>query len=76
MGEISYGLYLYHLIGRHVATVIAARLPLGPAAPWMVTGLFAAISIAMAEISFRYFETAFLKLKDRRPAAQGVGSES
>ena len=77
VGEISYGLYLYHLIGLHFATVIAARLPLGPGvAPWVVTGLFAAISIAMAEISFRYFETAFLKLKDRRPAAQGVGSES
>ena len=77
VGEISYGLYLYHLIGLHFATVIAARLPLGPdVAPWVITGLFAAISIAMAEISFRYFETAFLKLKDRRPAAQGVGSES
>ena len=77
VGEISYGLYLYHLIGLHFATVIAGHLPLGPGgAPWVVTLLFAAISIAIAEISFRWFETAFLKLKDRRPAAQGVGSES
>ncbi len=71
VGVISYGLYLYHLIGRHVGVEVVEMLGL-PAfvVPWAQTGLFVAVSIAIAEISFRTFEAYFLSLKagPSRPA--------
>ena len=68
VGEISYGLYLYHLIGLHVANEAIGRLDLGPAmSAVVVTALFVVISIAIAEVSYRTFEAYFLRLKTRRP---------
>lgn len=67
VGMISYGIYLYHLVGRHVADIATSRMAL-PAelyAPIM-TLLLVVFSIAIAELSFRYFEQYFLKLKTRR----------
>jgi len=67
IGVISYGLYLYHLIGLHIANVIVGRLGLdGWAALWTVTVMYIAISIVIAEISFRTFERYFLSLRYRR----------
>jgi peptidoglycan/LPS O-acetylase OafA/YrhL len=68
MGEISYGIYLYHLIGLHAANVAAARSGLEAAAsPWAVTLLYLVAAIVISELSFRYYESYFLRLKDRRP---------
>lgn len=65
IGQISYGLYLYHLIGLHVAHLLAERLKLGETAhDWLVSALFPIISILIAEISFRWFESYFLSWKD------------
>lgn len=66
VGEISYGIYLYHVIGRFfVETGLA---PFG----WSefttdlwVTLIYPFVAIAMAEISFRTLERFFLTLKDR-----------
>jgi peptidoglycan/LPS O-acetylase OafA/YrhL len=66
VGEISYGIYLYHLIGLHLANVLLSRL--GLAAPWSILLLYAAISIGIAEISFRSLEAWFLRLR-KGPAA-------
>lgn len=64
IGEISYGLYLYHLIGLHIAHLVIDRLGLGQTAnAWVVTALFPLVSIAIAEISFRGFERRFLSFK-------------
>lgn len=68
VGEISYGIYLYHLIGLHFANELAGILGLGGASgPWIVTVLFVIFSLIIAEASFRTFEAYFLGLKDRRP---------
>ncbi len=57
VGEVSYGIYLYHLIGLHVANLIL------PQAAWGVTLLYPLIAVAIAEASFRGFERHFLALK-------------
>lgn len=72
IGEISYGLYLYHLIGLHIATQILARGGLAAVpAGWAVTLLYPLISIAIAEASFRWFERPFLSLKSSPPFRRG-----
>ena len=64
VGEISYGIYLYHLIALHFASEIATWLSLPPAIePYVVTPLFVLMSIVIAHISFRTFERFFLNLK-------------
>ena len=62
IGQISYGLYLYHLIGRHIGVELAAALGAGP---WIAMGGFVLASVLMAELSFRTYEAYFLRLKDR-----------
>lgn len=67
VGMISYGIYLYHLIGRHFADIVASRLGLPPEVhPVVMTLLLFVFSISIAEISYRYFEQHFLKLKKSR----------
>ncbi|MFC4671040.1 acyltransferase family protein [Seohaeicola nanhaiensis] len=64
IGEISYGIYLYHLIARHVGVEGAAVLGLPPAlAETIATAIFVAGAILIAEISFRTLERFFLSLK-------------
>ena len=64
IGEISYGLYLYHMIGRHIGVEAGAALGLGP---WGTTVLFVVVSVLIAEVSFRTLEAWFLGLKHRKP---------
>lgn len=67
IGEISYGIYLYHLIGLHLATVLMDRLPIETApVAWAVTLTYPIISILIAEISYRTLERYFLSLKKRK----------
>lgn len=59
VGQVSYGIYLIH-----VSAITAAKQIL----PGNTLGIFAiatAGSVAVASLSFRYFERPFLKLKDR-----------
>ncbi|SNR67096.1 acyltransferase family protein [Paracoccus sediminis] len=66
VGEISYGLYLYHLIGLHIANEMVSRSGLAQwQAAWAVTLVYPLISIALAEASFRGFERYFLLLRSR-----------
>ena len=65
IGKISYGVYLYHLIGLHIAHLLVESLELTETAhSWLVSALFPIISIIIAEISFRWFESYFLAWKD------------
>lgn len=67
VGEISYGLYLYHLFGLHFANGLAGALQLeGDFAVWFVTVAFVVISLILSEISFRTYEAYFLNLKTRK----------
>ncbi len=69
IGVISYGIYLYHMIACHGALALLAstgwRFPLDQ---FVLVLLFSWI---MAEVSYRYYETPFLRLKDahQRPTA-------
>ncbi len=64
VGEISYGLYLYHLIGLYIATVVLAKI--GWQGGWYTFVVYSLVSIGMAELSFRYYETPFLNLRHRK----------
>lgn len=64
IGEISYGIYLYHLIGLHVANEIAGILGLdGAGRLWLVMAIYLGATYVISEISFRTYERFFLSLK-------------
>ncbi len=61
IGQISYGLYLYHLIGldlvnRFMPDILTAN-------GYFVFFSYFAVSVAISEVSFRYYETPFLRLR-------------
>jgi peptidoglycan/LPS O-acetylase OafA/YrhL len=67
LGQVSYGFYVFHQIPRWLYFGLAHRLigrytsHTGP-----LEGLIAFVcTYALARLSFRYFETPFLRLKDR-----------
>jgi peptidoglycan/LPS O-acetylase OafA/YrhL len=71
IGVISYGMYLYHQFVAHLV-----RYLIGPEsqAPFPSSFLLnTALTVAVAELSYRYFETPFLKLKDRLGHAPARG---
>ena len=71
IGEISYGIYLYHLIGLHVANELVVRLvPSGAGADALATLIYLPITLVMAELSFRLFERRFLMLRRRHPGGR------
>lgn len=64
LGRISYGLYVFHMTALH----LAERIWLRPAMLGSTVALFRApaalaLTILFAAISYRYFETPFLKMK-------------
>lgn len=63
IGQISYGIYLYHLIALHIAGMILPRF--GIDSGWATFFLYYAISIAIAELSFRTLERFFMRFRHR-----------
>jgi peptidoglycan/LPS O-acetylase OafA/YrhL len=63
IGVISYGMYLYHLFGRHVAVAALERATL--TWPGSLFVLTLVLTIAAAELSYRFYETPFLRLRLR-----------
>ncbi len=61
IGQVSYGMYVYHMFAIHIVRVLIERLGI----PFDYTLFFAAsvLTFAIAEVSFRYYETPILKLK-------------
>jgi len=84
IGAISYGIYLLHLIALDAGHRLAALL--GAAPDGIVLHLaYIAGSVALAELSFRHFESVFLRLRHKpvgrlgrtgRRAAAGGGRSS
>jgi peptidoglycan/LPS O-acetylase OafA/YrhL len=69
IGTISYGMYLYHHFARHAAEVILRAS--GVASPLALFLVCTALTIAVAELSFRWIETPLSNLKRKfsgRPA--------
>lgn len=63
VGTISYGMYLYHLILLHPVDLVLRRT--GLALPGLRFVGCALLTIAIAGLSYRYFEQPFLRLKER-----------
>lgn len=63
LGKISYGLYAYHVL----CIWLAARLLSGHSAPAALlrSWLALALTIALAALSYRFFEAPFLELKEK-----------
>lgn len=73
VGVVSYGLYLLHML---VLNVVRRVLPWEE--PWVVCLGMLVVSVAVASVSYRFFETPFLRLKERfaweqRPAERAPG---
>ncbi len=64
IGEISYGMYLYHMFIVAIAAAILGRLGLSgiPLALFVLTLIG---TVIVAELSFRFYETPFNNLKHR-----------
>jgi peptidoglycan/LPS O-acetylase OafA/YrhL len=63
LGVVSYGLYLLHMFALHGARALGDRL--GLTGPWATVILCLLGSVLLAELSFRWFESPILKLKQR-----------
>jgi peptidoglycan/LPS O-acetylase OafA/YrhL len=72
VGEISYGIYLYHLLAAEFARIALLKLGLQPLG-FVNLIIYVAASIAMAELSFRFLESRALALRHRftTPAVGG-----
>ncbi|MHC4261835.1 MAG: acyltransferase family protein [Planctomycetota bacterium] len=64
LGTISYGLYLLHMFGVSTALSLGERIPALDNFLARIT-ITTAVATVLATLSFRYFETPFLKLKER-----------
>lgn len=68
LGKISYGLYCLHKIGLLVATTVTSKLGINTEL-WQVlfidTTIAFGVSILMSEVSYRFYEKPFLKLKEK-----------
>jgi len=63
LGNISYGLYMYHPIG--IVLALAISTSIGLTTNWLIYPLSFTLTIIMAGLSYKYFESFFLKLKDK-----------
>lgn len=74
LGNISYGLYMYHPIAIVIALGIGASISI--TSNWLLYPLSTGIVILFAGISYRYYERLFLKFKPKfSKIISGSGSE-
>lgn len=64
LGQVSYGIYLFHLLLLPAAVAIVHRL--GATSSVALFAVCLGVTWAAAELSFRYFEAPFLHWKERR----------
>ena len=66
LGRISFGLYVYHLLGLELAKLSLSWRPMKSDTTWYVFGLFSltlAITVILATVSYFAFERWFLSMK-------------
>ncbi len=63
LGNISYGLYMYHPIG--IVLGLAISTSIGLTTNWLIYPLSFTLTIIIAGLSYKYFESFFLKFKDK-----------
>lgn len=63
LGSISYGLYMYHPIGIMLSIYVAVSI--NYTTNWIILPLSLLFTIGLASISYKYFESFFLKFKTR-----------
>ena len=63
LGNISYGLYMYHTIG--IVLALSICISIGFTSNWLIYPLSFALTIIIAGISYKYFEAFFLKFKNK-----------
>jgi peptidoglycan/LPS O-acetylase OafA/YrhL len=63
LGALSYGIYLFHMLGRHVAKALLDRAGIPSLLALTAVTLF--VTYVVAELSFRFYETRFLRWKNR-----------
>jgi peptidoglycan/LPS O-acetylase OafA/YrhL len=63
LGNISYGLYMFHPIGIMIGIIIASTIQIG--SNWVIYPLTFLITILLSMVSYKYFESYFLKFKKK-----------
>ena len=63
LGNISYGLYMYHPIGIVASLIITKAI--NQTTNWLIYPISIIITILLAGISYKYFEAYFLKFKKK-----------
>ena len=63
LGNISYGLYMYHTIG--IVLALSICISIGFTSNWLIYPLSFALTIIIAGVSYKYFEAFFLKFKNK-----------
>ena len=63
LGNISYGLYMFHPVG--IMLAIGLLIPLRLNSNWLIYPFSFLFTIALAGLSYKYFETYFLKFKKK-----------
>lgn len=68
LGNISYGIYIYHMIAIYVGEALMIKLKFQPGSIFfgaIFLILVFAINISIAAVSFRYFESIFLRMRPK-----------
>lgn len=64
VGKVSYGVYLFHPICLMAASMVLPEIP-GVGGGIIRVVIVSALTIAVATVSFKFYEQPFLRLKDR-----------
>lgn len=71
LGKISYGLYVYHLATMRLSLAVIAHLRIPKSVDALITDSLATLlTIAVAHLSYQYFEKPFLRIKERFAVVQ------
>lgn len=71
IGQISYGIYLYHLFAHGVMLIVFTRFGLDSTLLFLLS--YYALTILVAEISFRTYEAWFQRLRHKPPEQVAAG---
>ena len=73
IGQVSYGIYLYHLLAQFVIFKTIQRA--GVSNIWIIFVGNAIVAWVLAEISYRFIEKPFLAMRSRFAARQGSATD-